>query len=129
MNNDDELKPFWKTTEFHSLMVVLCGALVESSREFNAVVIMGAITLVGSGYILARSLFKRNRQILKYSAVKTSEFYVFITTALTTIGISQSSGDGNAGIVMVAIEYLIYCIGRGMVKGVNKESTTVQLVS
>lgn len=125
-----DFKPNFKTSEFAGSALGVIALFIHSFFSDRPELVSFLITVVGSAYIISRSLFKRNRHILIYDGHKTSETWFFIALVLTNLILA---GCGRIGLLTAAIHYaiaqVVFNLSRGFTKGLTPQShrTTISL--
>lgn len=126
----DNFKPNYRTTEFFSSALTLIAIAAFSFFGTSAILASHLMTAVCAGYIISRSLFKRNRYVLIYNGHKSSEFGFFLAGVVLNTALVVAGRLGtNPFLINLASLEIVFSLCCGFRKGLTLQSsrTTISL--
>lgn len=120
-----KFKPNYKTTEFVTSIIFILICAIGSVLNDSVVLGSQLITVASVAYMVARSLYKRNRMTLIYDGHKTSEVAVFVTAVILNVIFSFFFGlPWRSLIVNYVCLQVVLCVCRGYAKGFGLHNRT-----
>lgn len=116
------LKKGYFTSEFYSsLILIILITMVNIYFNLNDYYFY-SISIVVSGYIYGRSFFKKNRQSVIGEGIKTTEFIIYLFSAIVMLSnYFFKEFNWSAFVLSISVIQFSYNLSRGNSKGLNNK--------
>lgn len=124
-----EFKKGWKTTESCITFPWLLASVVVSFFAPDLTKWSYVVSVVSCSFIIARSIFKRNRQILIHDGHKTSELkYAIAGLLLLVYAVSVKKLSLENSVICSGLIVIVFNLGRGYTKGLGHTSSRTMII-